>query len=154
LADAAAPFSAPPDCGILLIGESGAGKSEAALRLLERGAMLVADDRVILFERDCCLWAEAPAVLSGLLEVRGVGIVKVPSALSARIGLAVELVRPERVPRLPERIYFEPPEGLARDIAARPPLLRLATDATLPVKIVVAAAAFANALFREEINPL
>lgn len=81
--------------GVLLLGPSGAGKSDLALRLVDRGFMLVADDRVeILAGR-----AAAPEALAGLLEVRGLGIMRVPFLLSAQLTLAVELGRPQ--PRLP-----------------------------------------------------
>ncbi len=73
--------------GVLLLGPSGAGKSDLALRLLDRGFALVADDRVDI--ADGC--AQAPAALAGLLEVRGLGIVKLAHCASARLALVVEL---------------------------------------------------------------
>ena len=69
-------FGAPGDCGILLLGESGAGKSDVALRLIAQAAQLVADDRVVLFTRDGVLFAKPPKTLAGLIEVRGVGILR------------------------------------------------------------------------------
>ena len=63
LADAATAFKAPKDAGVLLLGESGSGKSDLALRLMERGAKLVADDRVELFARDGLLMARAPETI-------------------------------------------------------------------------------------------
>jgi len=81
--------------GVLLIGPAGCGKSDLALRLLGRGFDLVADDRVDI-EAGV---ASAPAVLAGLLEVRGLGIVRLPYAASARLALAAELGSlPERLP--------------------------------------------------------
>jgi HPr kinase/phosphorylase len=77
--------------GVLLLGPSGAGKSDLALRLLNHGFTLVADDRVDIAAGA----ASAPAGLAGLLEVRGMGIVRLPSHThSARIALAVELGPP------------------------------------------------------------
>jgi hypothetical protein len=140
-------FDAPADAGILLLGESGAGKSTVALKLLARGARLVADDRVELFARDGRLWGRPPASLAGLIEARGVGIVEIDHAPEACIALAVRLATD--APRMPERQSYAPPEGLP-PIAA-PPLLELcAMDAAIAEKIVLAAASFAHALFREE----
>lgn len=73
--------------GVLLLGASGSGKSDLALRLIDRGFMLVADDRVDIVEG----FARAPAGLAGLLEVRGVGIVRMAFEARARLGLAVRL---------------------------------------------------------------
>ena len=57
----------------LLRGPSGCGKSDLALRLIDRGARLVADDRVVLTVEDGAVVAAAPPPLAGLLEVRGLG---------------------------------------------------------------------------------
>src|SRR5512146_1790449 len=89
---AAEAFGAPRDAGVLLLGESGRGKSDLALRLIERGAKLVADDRTELFVKDNALFARAPQSLAGLIEVRGAGIVALPFAAEARIALAVEMM--------------------------------------------------------------
>ncbi len=95
--------------GVLLIGRSGAGKSDLALRLIGRGAILVADDRCDMsVERDR-LVARAPRTIAGLLEVRGVGIVTLPHAPRAAIALVVDLSG--RVERLPESRGYEPPQA-------------------------------------------
>ena len=73
--------------GVLLIGPSGSGKSDLALRLLGRGFSLVADDRVDIEDGV----AAPPAALAGLLEVRGLGIVRLPYAATARLALVAEL---------------------------------------------------------------
>ena len=73
--------------GVLLLGPPGAGKSDLVLRLLDRGFMLVADDRVEI--ADGC--AAPPAALAGLLEVRGLGIVRLPHVAPVRLALAVAL---------------------------------------------------------------
>ena len=89
--------------GCLLLGPSGSGKSDLALRLvLDQGAALVADDQVVVELRKDKLVAAPPATLAGLIEVRGLGIV--PMAYRARVtlGLAVVLVAPDEVERLPE----------------------------------------------------
>lgn len=154
LADAAKAFGAPPDAGVLLLGESGKGKSDLALRLIERGAKLVADDRCEISARDGALYARAPQSLAGLIEVRGAGIIALPYAREARIALAVEMMEEGYVPRLPQpERYMTPPEiTLAED--ERPPLIWLAPfEASAPAKVAIAAAAFSKALFREHRNP-
>ena len=88
----------------LLRGPSGAGKSDLALRLLDEGARLVADDRTELAVRGGRLIARAPATIAGLIEVRGQGIVGLPRARlapTAEVALLVDLVAPARVERMP-----------------------------------------------------
>jgi HPr kinase/phosphorylase len=84
------------ESGVLLLGPSGSGKSDLALRLLDRGFALVADDRVDIAEG----MARPPPALAGLLEVRGLGIIRLPHASHARLVLAVALVGTSE--RLPE----------------------------------------------------
>ena len=85
--------------GVLLMGASGAGKSDLALRLVDRGWRLVADDRVVLTAENGALWASAPPPLAGLIEVRGVGIVPEAALDRAQIALALDLAAaPERLP--------------------------------------------------------
>ena len=81
---------------ILLRGPSGCRKSDLALRLIDDGAALVADDQVLLEvvtpeTGDGSLAARAPAALSGLLEVRGIGIVKCDAVASAPLRLVIDL---------------------------------------------------------------
>jgi len=73
--------------GVLLLGPPGAGKSDMVLRLLDHGFVLVADDRVEI--ADGC--ARPANGLAGLLEVRGLGIFRLPHLASARLRLAVSL---------------------------------------------------------------
>ena len=82
--------------GVLLLGPAGAGKSDLALRLLDRGFSLVADDRVHVVN---CI-ASPPEALAGLLEVRGLGLLRLPFDASTRLALAVELTT--AMDRLPE----------------------------------------------------
>jgi serine kinase of HPr protein (carbohydrate metabolism regulator) len=91
--------------GVLIRGRSGAGKSDLALRLIADGARLVADDQVLLRRVAGKVTASAPKTLRGLIEVRGVGIVPVPTASSAALCLIVDLVSPRAVPRLPEPVF-------------------------------------------------
>ncbi|MEC9346893.1 MAG: HPr kinase/phosphatase C-terminal domain-containing protein [Pseudomonadota bacterium] len=92
--------------GVLLCGASGAGKSDLALRLLDEGALLVADDRTILSRHGNALLATVPDALAGLLEVRGLGVVRLDPVRvvpSATIALVVDLVADRAaIRRMPE----------------------------------------------------
>lgn len=87
---------------VLLRGPSGSGKSDLALRLIDGGGRLVADDWTELEARDGRLFARAPAAIAGLLEVRGVGILHLPTVPESPVALVADLVSPESVERLPE----------------------------------------------------
>jgi serine kinase of HPr protein (carbohydrate metabolism regulator) len=87
---------------VLLRGPSGSGKSDLALRLIARGWRLVADDRCDMRVEGGRLWVSAPRVLHGLVEARGVGIVRMPASARARVALLADLVPAARVPRLPK----------------------------------------------------
>ena len=95
--------------GVLLRGPSGSGKSDLALRLIDGGAVLVADDRVDLAARDGSLTASAPANLAGSIEVRGMGIMAVPSIPRSAIGLVIDLVHEDALERMPERMVCSRP---------------------------------------------
>lgn len=89
------------DIGVLLRGPSGAGKSDLALRLIDAGAHLVADDRVRLVAGGDTLRAAPPDQLAGLLELRGIGLVRLPNVAAVSIFLVADLVAsgaPERLP--------------------------------------------------------
>ena len=86
--------------GLILRGPSGSGKSDLALRLMERSAQLISDDRVDLICEDGVLIGRAPDRLSGLLEVRGVGIIEVPYGESARVWGLIDLVNRTEIERL------------------------------------------------------
>lgn len=85
--------------GVLIEGEPGSGKSSLALALIDRGAVLIGDDAVTLEIRDGRPWASPPPNIVGLIEVRNVGLVRLPTA-SAPLALVVRL--DEAAPRLPE----------------------------------------------------
>lgn len=89
--------------GVLLLGPPGAGKSDLLLRLLDVGWSLVADDQVeIMTGTADTLIASAPPALSGMLELRGVGVLRdVPITPRAPLRLVARLVAREAVPRLP-----------------------------------------------------
>src|SRR5205823_6262581 len=63
--------------GVLLRGQSGAGKSDLALRLIDAGASLVTDDQSVLSRRGDAIIVRAPGRISGLMEVRGIGIMRI-----------------------------------------------------------------------------
>ena len=88
--------------GVLLRGPSGSGKSDLALRLIDGGACLVADDRVDLAIEGADVVASAPPRLAGMIEVRGVGVARLPSIARARVGMVIDLVDDGAVDRLPE----------------------------------------------------
>jgi serine kinase of HPr protein (carbohydrate metabolism regulator) len=76
---------------VLISGPSGSGKSDLALRLLDRGFKLVSDDRTILRKEGVKLIASAPETIKGKLEVRGIGIVDVDCVPDMPVALVVEL---------------------------------------------------------------
>ena len=82
--------------GVLILGPSGAGKSDLALRLIGRGFVLVADDQVDISDGR----ARAPKALAGLLEARGLGIVRLPYVSDVKLHVVIALTdRTERLPR-------------------------------------------------------
>lgn len=92
--------------GVLLRGPPGSGKSDLALRLIDAGAVLVADDGVELRRRGDVVVARlppaAPDSVRGRIEVRGLGIAPVPTVAEASLGLVIDLVPADSVERLPE----------------------------------------------------
>jgi len=87
--------------GLLIEGPAGSGKSSLALALIDRGAVLVGDDSVMLEARDGRLVARPHPETRGLLEVRNLGIVSLPVCESVEIALLVRL--DEHAPRFIER---------------------------------------------------
>lgn len=87
---------------VLLRGFSGRGKSDLAFRLISLGGLLIADDQVALERRLDRVDAEVAEAIKGLLEVRGVGLIKCPVAPPTPLRLVVDLVPSEEVPRLPK----------------------------------------------------
>lgn len=121
-----------PASGVLLRGFSGRGKSDLAFRLITLGAVLIGDDQVSLERRQDKIVIESVEAVRGLLEVRGLGLLKYPVAPPTPLKLVIDLVPREEAPRLPE------PETV--DIFEIPiPLLRLhAFDASTPHKVMKA----------------
>ena len=85
---------------VLLAGRSGVGKSDLALRLIDRGATLVSDDYTHVLRRGHRLYATPPANIAGKIEVRGVGIVAMPHVSDVEVALLIDLEAP--VARMPE----------------------------------------------------
>lgn len=79
------------EIGVLLLGPSGSGKSDLALRLVDRGATLIGDDYLHAAKIDGGLQVTVPDRIAGLIEVRGVGIMPLPHRPSAPIALAIAL---------------------------------------------------------------
>ena len=126
---------------VLMRGPPGSGKSDLALRalslpgspLLTPAFELVADDQVTLRRDKGGLTVEAPATLKGLLEVRGSGIVAVPSIGAARLVLLADLTMADRVERFPDPWPTEILLGI------RLPVLRIAPfEASAPLKLALA----------------
>ena len=92
--------------GVLFLGDSGTGKSDMALRLIENGkAVLIADDRVNLIKKQGKIKASCPDNIAGLLEVRGIGLVKYPHNKQTTVKLVVNLTQ-NPIDRLPERNFY------------------------------------------------
>ena len=86
----------------LIVGPSGSGKSSLALHLISLGAGLVADDRTILTRKGEALIASAPETITGMIEARGVGILRLEPAPAAPVHLVIDLGHKTEA-RLPER---------------------------------------------------
>jgi hypothetical protein len=146
LGQACAPFGGLVNAAVLIMGGSGAGKSDVALRLIAMGARLLSDDQTVLFCEDDQLYAEAPSSLHGRMEIRGVGIVTLAAVDSAPVILAVRLDEMAGIPRLPETSTHKLPQGL--EACPEPPFLVLRPfEASTPAKIAAAAAAIAHGSF-------
>jgi serine kinase of HPr protein (carbohydrate metabolism regulator) len=123
---------------VLIAGASGRGKSDLALRLIDRGASLVSDDYTALAADGLRLLASPPERIAGKIEVRGIGIVELPWSEQVPVCLLVDLDRPA------ERL----PEPATRAIAgAEIPLIGLsALEASAPIKVEGALLRFGLAL--------
>ena len=89
--------------GILLIGNSGQGKSTGALALIEKGAALVADDYVELNPKEDKILATCPTTTAGKLEARGVGIVSMDFLPQTSVDLIIDCKADfKSVPRMPD----------------------------------------------------
>ena len=95
------------ETAVLLRGPPGSGKSDLALRLIEGGARLVADDRADIGLKDERLVISPPPAIAGLLEVNGQGVFKLGFLAESPLGLVVDLVSEDQVKRLPEPRSWE-----------------------------------------------
>ena len=114
--------------GLLIVGASGSGKSALALQLIGLGATLIADDRVVATPTDGCLRLAAPEATRGLIEARGVGLLRVPSSSAwARAVVDLDAEEGERMPRPHETVIAGVPLRLLRKVesAAFPSMLQL-----------------------------
>ncbi len=118
---------------VLISGRSGSGKSDLALRLIDRGASLVSDDYTIVRRVNGRLLASAPANIAGKIEVRGIGIVEIETETDVPVCLAVDLNRDvQRMPDPAEQFVVA---------GVRLPVIGLnGLEASAPVKVEVALA--------------
>jgi serine kinase of HPr protein (carbohydrate metabolism regulator) len=116
---------------VLITGPSGSGKSDLALRLIDRGAVLVADDCTLVRTFGAGLLADVPGTIAGRIEVRGIGILDMPYQTDVPVALVVALDEP--VERMPER-------QAACDIAGTsiPKIALAGFEASAPVKVKLA----------------
>lgn len=119
---------------VVIAGVSGSGKSDLALRLIDQGFALVSDDRTLVRRDGGRLVASAPLTIRGKLEIRGIGILDLPSIDDVPVALAVDLS--SQLERLPD-------EGQERTILGISiPLVRVdAMTASAAAKVSLALAA-------------
>lgn len=130
-----APFTVRGSCvaigeaGVLLRGDSGCGKSDLALRLIDGGAMLVSDDYVAVRAEGERIVAAPPEPIRGLIELRGVGLLRVPYCENVALALVLDLLPSFRVSRHPERKTTQI-SGVSLPLFAIAPL-----EASAPAKV-------------------
>ena len=89
------------DNGVLILGDSGSGKSDLALRLIDSGGTLISDDISICRKNSNNIYLYCPPEIKGLLEVREIGIITVPFVERIKLRLVVNLksINNERFPK-------------------------------------------------------
>ena len=93
--------------GILIRGPAGSGKSDLALRLIDAGASLIADDYTKLEITNGRVFVSPPESISGMMEIRGIGVMHIGTSGPAPLAMIVDLVRHELIERLPEHLNTE-----------------------------------------------
>ena len=127
---------------VLLRGPSGCGKSDLALRLIDAGGRLIADDQSELRRQGQTVVVRAPPAIAGLIEVRGVGIVRVEPLAAAQVGLIADLVPRETLGETIERL---PSRAVERLLEVELPCIRVAPfEASAAAKVALALRAFAG----------
>jgi serine kinase of HPr protein (carbohydrate metabolism regulator) len=123
------------DRAVMLCGVSGSGKSDLALRLIDRGAKLVSDDYTLAKRVGKRLLATSPTTIAGKMEIRGIGIVEMGWVADMPVALVVDLF--DIVDRMPA-------EPMQRAIAGvRIPVMKVAPrEASAPIKVEFALKAF------------
>lgn len=116
---------------VLIEGRSGEGKSDLALRLIDRGAMLVSDDQTICQRQNAGLIASPPPTIAGKIEVRGVGIVEMPHVAQVPVDLLIVIL--DAPPRFPEDSRTRRVAGI--DV---PVLALAALEPSAPIKVELA----------------
>lgn len=118
---------------VLLAGPAGVGKTDVALRLIETGGTLIADDQTFLRVHAGRLLAAPPTPIAGLIELRHVGLYKLPFVADVPVALYVELVPSDTAL---ERL---PPPAFTTLLDQRVRLVRLVgCEASTPAKIRIA----------------
>ena len=116
---------------VVIMGPSGSGKSDLALRLLDRGFTLVSDDQTVVRKDGDRLVASAPPNIAGKLEIRGIGIVDMETVGNVPVALLVELT--SEIQRLPDESRERPLLGI------KLPLISIdAMTASAPSKVALA----------------
>ena len=115
---------------VMIEGASGSGKSDLALRLIDRGAILVSDDQTLVVRAGATLLARAPAAIAGRIEVRGIGLLAMPYVEDVPVALLVHLGG--AIERMPDRRARKIAGVDVREVAIAP------FEASTPIKVELA----------------
>ena len=115
---------------VMIEGASGSGKSDLALRLIDRGAILVSDDQTLVVRAGATLLARAPTTIAGRVEVRGIGILAMPYGEDVPVALLVRV--DGAIERMPERSVRNIAGIDVREVAIAP------FEASAPIKVELA----------------
>lgn len=116
---------------VMICGRPGSGKSDLALRLIDRGAVLVSDDYTIVSRSGDRLVATAPETIRGRIEIRGLGLIEMPCVAGVPIVFMVVVDAP--VPRMPEPDEKRVFAGLPLPVVALAPF-----EESTPIKVEIA----------------